>query len=118
MEPKRDQREPNQTQSEPMNLQKQHLCNRVEKVSNQLDSRDYPPEPFFIKIYKNNIPKKHEKTNHQQSLKSMPKGCQHGAKIDAKTNYKSMPKLVTKKVMKIINKRVFLNSNSCKNNSF
>ena len=33
----------------------------------------------------------------------MPNGCQDGAKIDAKTHQKSMPKLVKKKIMNMVN---------------
>ena len=36
-------------QSEPMNLQKHHLRNMVEKVWEKEDSGDYSPEPFLIK---------------------------------------------------------------------
>ena len=39
----------------------------------------------------------------------MPKGSQKGTQIDANTDQKSMPKLVTKKIRKIINNHVFLN---------
>ena len=39
----------------------------------------------------------------------MPKGCKHGARIDVKTRQKSMPKLETKTIMKIIKSHVFLN---------
>ena len=52
----------------------------------------------------------------------MTKGCQHGAKIDARTHQKSMPKLVAQKIMKIIICHVFLNGKiietPCKNNGF
>ena len=39
----------------------------------------------------------------------MPKGFQTGARIDAKTHQKSMAKLVTEKMMKIIKNFVFPN---------
>ena len=42
-------------------------------------------------------------------MKFDAKGCQNGIKIDAKTHQKSMPKLVTKKIMKVIKNNVSLN---------
>ena len=39
----------------------------------------------------------------------MPKGCQNGTKIDAQTHHKSMPKLVTEEIIKVIKIHVFLN---------
>ena len=39
----------------------------------------------------------------------MPKGSQKGADIDAQTHRKSMPKLATEKIMKIIKHHVSLN---------
>ena len=52
----------------------------------------------------------------------MPKECQHGAKIDAQTHQKPMPKLVTNKIIKVIKINVFLNGKiiliHCKNNGF
>ena len=44
----------------------------------------------------------------------MPKVCQNGFKIDAKTHYKSMPKLMTKKSMEIIENHVSLNGKPLK----
>jgi hypothetical protein len=38
----------------------------------------------------------------------MPKGSQKGDKIHAQTHQKSMPKLVSKKIMKIMKIHVFL----------
>ena len=38
----------------------------------------------------------------------MLEGSQNGAKIDATTHQKSMPKLVTKKIMKIIKDNISL----------
>ena len=38
----------------------------------------------------------------------MPKGFQHEGKIDAKTHQKTMPKLVTKRIRKIIKNHVSL----------
>ena len=63
------------------------------------------------------------KTNDQQkTLNLMPKGFQNGANIDAKTHQKSMPKLVTKKIMGIIKRNVSLNGEiielHCKNKCF
>ena len=40
--------------------------------------------------------KNHAKNNHPKTLNLIPKGSQNGAKIDAKTYQKSMPKPVTK----------------------
>ena len=39
----------------------------------------------------------------------MQKGFQNGAQIDVQTHQKSMPKLITKKVIKNIKQYVFLN---------
>ena len=52
--------------------------------------------------------KDHQKNDHQQILKSIPKGCQNVAKTDAETHQESMQKLVSKKIMKIIKSHVFL----------
>ena len=55
-------------------------------------------------------------------MKLIPKAFQNGSEIDAKTNQKSVPKLVTKKNMKIIKVHVSLKGkiiqNYCKNNDF
>ena len=52
----------------------------------------------------------------------MPKGCQKGNNIDAKTNPKSMPKYVSANIMKIRKDQVFLNGKiiqiHCKTNIF
>jgi hypothetical protein len=52
----------------------------------------------------------------------MPKGSQNGVKIDAKTHQKSMPKLVTTRIRKIIKNHVSLKGKiiefHCKNNGF
>ena len=52
----------------------------------------------------------------------MPKGFQNGSKIDTKTHQESMPKLVTKKIGKIIKNHVSLNGKiigiHCKTNIF
>ena len=42
------------------------------------------------------------------------KGFQKGTEIDAQTHQKSMPKLVSKKLRKIINKYVSLKCKPCK----
>ena len=44
-----------------------------------------------------------ERTNSEKGCQCMPKGCQHGAKVDATSHYKSMKKLVTKQLTKIMN---------------
>ena len=52
----------------------------------------------------------------------MPKGSKNGDQIDTKTYEKSMRKLVTKKIWKIINNHVSLNGKNidihCKNKCF
>ena len=52
----------------------------------------------------------------------MPKGCQNGTTIDAKTHQQPMPKMVTEKIIKAIIIHVFLNGKiiciHCKNNGF
>ena len=62
------------------------------------------------------------KNDHPKTLNLMPKGSQNGAGIDAKTHHKSMPKRVTKEIMKIIKNNVCLNGKSidihCKNKFF
>ena len=60
--------------------------------------------PFPLKI-----PSKiRSKIDSEKSLKIMPTNSQNGAEIDAKTHQKSMPKLVSKKIKKIMNNNVFL----------
>ena len=52
----------------------------------------------------------------------MPKGSQNGAEINTKAYQKSMPKRVTKNIMKIIKNHVYLNGKiieiHCKNMCF
>ena len=43
-----------------------------------------------------------KKNNQLKTWNCMPKGFQNGAKIDTQTHQKPMPKLVTKRIMKII----------------
>ena len=61
----------------------------------------------------------HQKNDHPKTWNLMPKGFQKGTGIDAKTHRKSMPKLVTKKIRKIIKNHVSLNGKNieihCKN---
>ena len=66
-------------------------------------------EPVCCQIDKKNTLKEHQKNDHQKTWNLIPKGFQNGAKIDAKTHQKSMPKLVTKKIMEIIKNHVSLN---------
>ena len=55
------------------------------------------------------IPSKiHPNIDREKTLKIIPKGFQNGADIDAKTHQKSMPKLVSKKIRKIMKIHVFL----------
>ena len=55
-------------------------------------------------------------------MKLISKGVQNGAEIDAKTHQQSMPKQVSKKIMKIIKNHVSLKGKiiqiHCKNNGF
>ena len=55
-------------------------------------------------------------------MKLTPKGSQNEAEIDARTHQQAMPKLVTKKIMKIIKNHVSLRRKiiqiHCKNNGF
>ena len=59
---------------------------------------------------------------HPTTLTLMPKGCQKGNKIDAKTLEKTLPEHVSENIMKIIGNHVFLNGKiikvHCKNNWF
>ena len=75
-------------------------------------------DTFLIK----NRFKIHQKNYHQKTLNLMQKGSQNGTKIDAKSHRKSMPKLVTKKIRKIIKNHVSLNGKNieihCTNKSF
>ena len=51
------------------------------------------------------VNKSHQKSFQKRSPKTwilIPKGCQNGCKIDAQTHQKSIPKLVTAKIMNII----------------
>jgi len=50
----------------------------------------------------------HSKIDREKTWKMKPKGSQNGAEIDAKTHQKSMPKLVSKRIMNIMNIHVFL----------
>jgi hypothetical protein len=49
----------------------------------------------------------HPKIDREKTWKMTPRGSQNGAEIDAKTHPKSMPKLVSKKIMKIRELHVF-----------
>ena len=55
-------------------------------------------------------------------MKLTPTGSQNGVEIDAKTHQQSMPKQVSKKIMKIIKNHVSLKGKiiqiHCKNNGF
>ena len=88
--------EPKGSQSEPKNLQKHQLRDRFEKVEILIDSRDKKREHFSSE-------------NHIKTLNFMPKWCQNSAKTDAQTHQKSMPKLVKKKIIKVIKIHVFQN---------
>ena len=80
--------------------------------------------PFVTVLIKNELKtnsKNHQKTitkNHGVRCQRLPKW----AKIDSKTHKKSMPKLGTKKIIKIIKDHVSLNRKiieiHCKNNFF
>ena len=50
----------------------------------------------------------HSKIDREKTWKIKLKGSQNGADIDAKTHKKSMPKLVSKKIMKTMKFHVFL----------
>jgi hypothetical protein len=50
----------------------------------------------------------HLKIDREKTWKMTPKGSQNEAEIGAKTHPKSMPKLVSKKIMKIMEFHVFL----------
>ena len=51
----------------------------------------------------------YQKNAQPKTLNLMPKGSQNGAKIDAQTHRKSMPKLVMEKIRKNIKNHVSLN---------
>ena len=63
-------------------------------------------EPFLIKNRFKNSSKKRSPKNMEFDAKGIPKWSQ----IDTKSNQKSMPNLVTKKIRKIIKNHVSLNS--------
>ena len=67
---------------------------------------------FDQKIDKQINSKIHPKNDHQKTWNVIPKGSQNGTKIDTQTQQKSMRKLVTKKIRKIILNHFSLNSKS------
>ena len=79
-------------------------------------------EPLVIKIQSKIGSTNNQKNDHPKTWLLMPKGCQNGAEFDATSHQKSMPKLVTKKIMKLIKRHVSLNGKiikfQCKNNCF
>ena len=95
------------------------LRNKVAKKGRKGETQHLFWEPFLIK---NRSSQNHKKNDHPKTWNLMPKGCQNGTKIDAQTHQNSMPKLVTKKVMKIIKNHVSLNGKiiefHCKNKCF
>ena len=100
MYPKR----PTWSHSEPRNLQKHNLRNRVEKVRKKDVQIVSLGEPFSIEIYKDTIPKTIIK-NIDFEAKGVPK-WKHI--IDSKSDQKSMPKQVAKQIMQIIKSQAFL----------
>ena len=61
-----------------------------------------------LKFFKTSI-KKSSRNRSQKKLEYMQKCFQNEVEIDATTHHKSMPKLVTQKIMKIIKNHVSLN---------
>ena len=78
--------------------------------------------PFGIHFRLKMPSKNHQNNDHQKTWSLMPKKSQNGAEIDTKTHQKTMPKLVTKKTMKIIKKHDSLKGEiikiQCKNKCF
>ena len=64
----------------------------------------------------------HQKNDGEKHMKLIPKGSQNGAELNAKTHQQSMPKQVSKKIMRIIKNNASLKGdiiqNHCKNNGF
>ena len=69
-------------------------------------------EPFWSKMIKNRFKKSSKKRSQKKHWIWCQMGSQNGIKIDAKTHRKSMPKLVTKRIRKIIKNHVSLNGKS------
>ena len=95
---------PKGSQSEPRSFQKHHLRNRVEKVRKKEDSGYCSPEPFLIKIDTSTIQKNIQNTiikNMEINAKGMHKWSQNRCQ-------KSMPKLVSKNIRKIMKCNVSL----------
>ena len=88
--------------SEPRDIQKHHLRNRVEQMMKTERPNIYLWDPFLITIDRNPI-LKIKKNDHPKTWNLMPKEFQNGANIDAKTHKDSMQKLVTENIIKIIN---------------
>ena len=63
--------------------------------------------PQIVKKREKCHPQNHEKTTTKKTRTLMPKGCQNGAKIDAKTHQKSMQKQVARNMRKILKNHVF-----------
>ena len=84
--------EPKGSQSEPRNVQKPHLRNRVEKVTKRCGTGADFWKTCCVKInkelYQESIKKRSPK-----NIDLMPKGCQNGAKFYLETYQKPMPKL-------------------------
>ena len=88
-------------QNEPRNLQKRTLRNRFGKIRKNRGSSIYLWEPFLIKIDKIPI-QKHAKNNRKTNMEFDANGCPNRY-----THQKSMPKLVSKKIIQIINNHGF-----------
>ena len=110
--------EPKGCQSEPRELQKHLLRKRIQKGC-QGDAgapervpRKRPEHHILAAILVQNPFKMqlkiHSKIKRGKAWKRIPKGFQNGAEIDAKTHLKAMPKLVSKKLRKIMKIHVFL----------
>ena len=93
-------REPKGSQSEPRNS-KTPIAERVGKNNGFYGFPGQEKGAFCIEIYKQITSKIIPRSDYHITWNLMPKGCKNGAKFDAQTHSKSMPTLVTKKLLKL-----------------
>ena len=100
--------EPKGCQIEPRHVPKQPLGSRVEKVRQKEGGGTIFSfrVPFLFKIHKYQI-QKSSKACYWQTYILIPRGYQHGVKIDTQSHQKTIQKQVSKRIMEIIKSNVF-----------
>ena len=89
--------EPKGSRSEAKNFPRQFLRNNVDKgAKNVCSVLILLDDRLGLKSFEKSI-ENSSRDRSPKKLKYMPKNFQHGAEIDAETDHKSLPKLVTDK---------------------